>query len=458
MSKLNVSAVSGTRDYLPIDIARRKWVFSKIEETYQKFGFQPLETPVMERLEILQGHYGDDEKLIFKVLKRGDKLQEQLKPGTALLEEDLADFGLRYDLTVPLARVVACHRQLLPRVFKRYQIAPVFRAERPAAGRLREFYQCDVDIVGSDSLVCEVELIQAAIESLQALGFNCQKDVRVKLNHRSLLTAIMESADIPESLQVPCLITLDKLDKIGMDGVRKELQARGISVAAIDKTFLILQTLQVDELSQVLKVLTQNLKSSPAQAKACADLETFATIVKDHPLLEQIRFDPTLARGLGYYTGCIFEIEINGFPSSCGGGGRYDNLIGQFLGEPITAVGISLGVERLLLVMEEKKMFPPDVRPGAQVMIALFDLEGIGPSLNLANSLRREGLRCDVFPETQKLAKQFKHAEKQGIPYVVMAGPDERAKGLWNLKDLSNGVQESLAEQDLIQRLQVGRV
>lgn len=454
MSKLNVSAVSGTRDYLPIDIARRKWVFNQIEETYQRFGFYPLETPVMERLDILQGHYGDDEKLIFKVLKRGDKLQEQLQSTTPAREEDLADFGLRYDLTVPLARVVACHRQLLPRIFKRYQIAPVFRAERPAAGRLREFYQCDVDIVGSDSLVCEIELMHAAIESLQALGFHCEKDVRIKLNHRALLTAIMDTAEVPESLQVPCLITLDKLDKIGLEGVRKELQSRGIGVEAIEKTFLILQTLQIPKLSQALKVLTPNLKPSPNQAKACADLQTIANYLSDHPLADRICFDPTLARGLGYYTGCIFEIEIEGFPSSCGGGGRYDNLIGQFLGEPVTAVGISLGVERLLLIMEEKGLFPPAVKPGAQVMIALFDPDGIGPSLKLATSLRHAGIRCDVFPETQKLAKQFKHAQKQEIPYVVMAGPDERAKELWNLKDLSNGVQESLAEPDLIRRLQ----
>ncbi len=453
MSKINTAPVSGMRDYLPTEIAKRQWVFKTVESVFRSYGFQPLETPIIERLDILSGHYGDDEKLIFKVLKRGDKLQAALKKPQAN-EADLADGGLRYDLTVPLARVVAQYANELPRIFKRFHMAPVFRAERPAAGRYREFYQCDIDVVGSNSLLCEAELLSAAILALNKLGLKDSKDLRLKLNHRALLTAMMETAGLGVDQYLPAMISIDKLDKIAQDGVDLELAERGITIEAREKLWDLLANLKSeDHFADKLSQLKEKIVASPNKDRAFQDLERLWSLLKDGPIAAHLDFDPSLARGLGYYTGCIFELHIGAFASSCGGGGRYDKLIGQFLGEDVTATGISLGIERILLILEERALFPAELSAFAQVMIANFDHDGETALLKLASQIRDLGISCEVFPETQKIGKQFKYAEKHGIPLVILAGPDERAKGLWMLKNLASGEQTALNEGELLQHL-----
>ena len=426
------------RDFLPQDVRRREYVIDIVEDVYRGYGFQPLETPALENIETLTGKYGEEgNKLIFKVLRRG----EHESSG----ETDLA---LRYDLTVPLARVVAEHRGKLPRFFKRYQIQPVWRADRPARGRFREFYQCDVDAIGSRSMVVEAELCGAVADVLHRLGF---ADFVIRLNDRRILSGLLEAAAVSADLHGQALVALDKMDKIGPDGVRRELQERGI---AADGDRVLAAFSPQATTADVRRHLEGQ---SDALAAVDAVDEIFALSAATSAGAH-LRFDVSLARGLSYYTGAIMEITVPDLAGSLGGGGRYDGLIGMFLGENIPACGFSLGLERILVVMGERGMFPASVEGGAaDVMVTLFEGEDPGEALRLAGELRAAGLRVEVYPEPDKLGKQFKYAAAAGIARVAVLGADERAGGVVTIKDMTSGTQQSIPRGELPARLARGR-
>jgi histidyl-tRNA synthetase len=418
------------RDFLPQDVRRRDYVIDVVETTYRSYGFQPLETPALENIETLTGKYGEEgNKLIFKVLRRGEH------EGSG--ETDLA---LRYDLTVPLARVVAEHRGKLPRFFKRYQIQPVWRADRPARGRFREFYQCDVDAIGSRSTIVEAELCAAVSDVLQRLGFT---DFVIRLNHRRILSGLLEAAGVPGELHGQALVALDKMDKVGVDGVRRELEARGMASSAerIVGSFAAGATLE-----QIRGLLGDR----PEALQAVGELESIFALGAATAAAPHLRFDVTLARGLSYYTGAIMEIAVADLAGSLGGGGRYDGLIGMFLGEDIPACGFSLGLERILVVMGERGMFPPGVDAGAaDILVTLFEGEEVGEALRLAGELRRGGLRVELYPEPDRLGKQFKYAAAAAIAKVAVMGGDERARGVVTIKDMQTGEQQAVPRSEL---------
>jgi histidyl-tRNA synthetase len=422
----------GMRDFLPDDVRRREYVVGVIERTYRRYGFEPLETPALENIETLTGKYGEEgNKLIFKVLRRGEH--------EASGETDLA---LRYDLTVPLARVVAEHRGKLPKFFKRYQIQPVWRADRPARGRFREFYQCDVDAIGSRSMIVETELCAAVSDVLLRLGFN---DFVIRLNDRRVLSGVLEASGVPGPLHGQTLVALDKLDKIGPEGVRAELAQRGIATTAGESLLSIFAS--GSTLDQVKGVI----RDSPAALAAVQELEQIIALSAATSAAPHLRFDPSLARGLSYYTGAIMEIAVPDLGGSLGGGGRYDGLIGMFLGEDIPACGFSLGLERILVVMTERGMFPSDVEAAADVLVTLFEGEEAVDALRLARQLRDCGVRVEVYPEPDKLGKQFKYAAAAGIPRVAVVGSDERARGMVTIKDMKTGEQSAVARTELRQ-------
>ena len=408
----------GTRDLLPADIRKRNYVVGIIRDVYESYGFEPIETPAFEDLATLTGKYGEEgNQLIFKILKRGEKLTEALTSQDA---GSLSDLALRYDLTVPLARVVANNRNELPKFFKRYQIQPVWRADRPARGRYREFYQCDVDAIGSTSMVVEAELISAVCEIFERLGF---KDFVVRINHRERLRSMVEGSGIAADKTSDALVALDKLDKIGPDGVRGELISRGIDEAAADK-FLAAAT-----------------AADPKPENT--DLEMLLRLLDGDA---RVRLDPSLARGLSYYTGTIMEVNVPDLAGSLAGGGRYDGLIGMFGKEQIPACGVSLGLERILVVMDERGMFPPEIAEAAaaDVMVTLCSDETASTSLKLARGLRDSGLRVTVYPEPDKLAKQLKYASAIGVKYVCVLGETEIAENTVTIKDMRSGEQVTL--------------
>jgi histidyl-tRNA synthetase len=425
------------RDFLPQDVRRREYVIGVVEGVYRGYGFQPLETPALENIETLTGKYGEEgNKLIFKVLRRG----EHESSG----ETDLA---LRYDLTVPLARVVAEHRGKLPRFFKRYQIQPVWRADRPARGRFREFYQCDVDAIGSRSMVVETELCAAVADVLQRLGF---QDFVIRLNDRRILSGLLDAAGVPADLHGQALVALDKMDKIGPDGVRRELQERGIAADGERVLAAFSPEATTGDVRRFLEGRDDALAAVDALDEVLA--LSSATSAGAH-----LRFDVSLARGLSYYTGAIMEITVPDLAGSLGGGGRYDGLIGMFLGENIPACGFSLGLERILVVMGERAMFPASVEGGAaDLLVTLFEGEDPGEALRLARELRAAGLRVEVYPEPDKLGKQFKYAAAAGIPRVAVLGADERASGVVTIKDMTSGKQQSFPRGELPARLAAG--
>ena len=419
------------RDFLPEEVRRREYVIRIVEDVYRRYGFEPLETPALENIETLTGKYGEEgNKLIFKVLRRGEHEDSG--------ETDLA---LRYDLTVPLARVVAEHRGKLPKFFKRYQIQPVWRADRPARGRFREFYQCDVDAIGSRSPLVEVDMISAVSEVLQRLEF---RDFTVHLNHRELLTHTLETAGIDRSLHASALVAIDKLDKIGRDGVLEELVGRGVTresaVAVLDK-------------------VAGDIVSfpDPTGLAAAENIAAIINLCESTPGQGHVKFAPRLARGLSYYTGAIMEITVPDLAGSLGGGGRYDGLIGMFLGEDIPACGFSLGLERILVVMAERGMFPAGVvRSAADVLITLFDAGSVPDALRLAAELRGSGIRVDLYPEPDKLGRQFKYAASIRVPFVAIVGSDEREKNVVTIKDMNSGGQTAVPRADVAGYLLAG--
>lgn len=418
----------GMRDFLPEDVRRRQYVIDIVRRTYERYGFDPLETPSLENIETLTGKYGEEgNKLIFKVLRRGEH--------EASGETDLA---LRYDLTVPLARVVAEHRARLPRFFKRYQIQPVWRADRPARGRFREFYQCDVDAIGSTSPIVEAEMMAAVSEVLQTLGF---RDFTVQLNHRQLLTAMLEAAGVPDERHTDALIAIDKLDKIGREGVERELIARGIGAEGAATC------LHAFEDHDAYNALARR---SEAGAAAVENVAAIRALAEATPAKGHIAFTPRLARGLSYYTGAIMEIAVPDLAGSLGGGGRYDGLIGMFSGDDIPACGFSLGLERILVVMTERGMFPPQlVEAGPDVLVTIFDDELAAASLQLASELRSADVRVEVYPEPLRrgkdLGKAFKYADARRAAFVAVLGSDELARGEVKVKNLRTGEQRSVS-------------
>ena len=422
------------RDFLPEDVRKREYVIGVIKEVYERYGFEPLETPAAENIETLMGKYGEEgNQLIFKILKRG------VHEGSGE-----ADLALRYDLTVPLARVVAEYRDKLPKFFKRYQIQPVWRADRPARGRYREFYQCDVDVLGSRSMIVEAEIVSASIEAVSKLGFT---DFVVRLNHRKVLTGILDAAGIPAEKHGTALIALDKLDKIGTEGVLREFAER--EVLGADAAKQLLSLFESGERS--LGGLEKFIGAHPVGLEGIKDLREILNYVSS----SGVRLDPSLARGLSYYTGAIMEIQVTDLAGSLGGGGRYDNLIGMFLGQNIPACGFSLGLERIILVMSERNMFPANlVNSPADVMVSIWDENSIPQSVALAQQLRASGLRVDLYPEADKLGKQFKYAASRGVPFVAVLGEDERARGEVGLKNMSSGEQVAISQKDLATRLQ----
>jgi len=420
----------GTRDFLPEDVRRREHVIGIVREVYERFGYEPLETPAFENVETLLGRYGEEgNKLIFKILRRGSH--------EASGEADLA---LRYDLTVPLARVVAQYQSELPRFFKRYQIQPVWRADRPARGRFREFYQCDIDAVGTTSLLVEAEQLEAVSEVLERLGFN---DFVVRLNHRDLLAALLRAAGVPPSLEASALVAIDKLDKIGRAGVQAELVARGVTDTAAASC---LDGLGMDSPMG----LEGRLQGDARGQYAIGQLQSIHSLAGPFAG-RRIRIDPSLARGLSYYTGAIMEITVADLSGSLGGGGRYDHLIGTFLGRDVPACGFSLGLERIIVVMTERSMFPDRLAGGAaDVMVTIWSHETRVDSLALASELRRGGLRVDVYPEADKIGKQFKYASSRHVPCVAVVGDDERARREIAIKDLRTGEQKSVPRGEAI--------
>ena len=443
MTQISTKPASGMRDFLPAEAARRKRVFDLIEEVYQSYGFEPLETPSMERLTTLLGKYGEEgDQLLFKVAKRGKKLTRALAK-EAPEELDITDHGLRYDLTVPLARIVAQYQNELPRFFKRYQIAPVWRADRPQHGRFREFYQCDVDVVGSTSMTVEAEVSSALAEVLQRLGFG---EFRIHVNHRRLLSAIMEKAGIAQEKQNGALISIDKLDKVGRNEVMRELEEeRGIAPDIIDTLLLLLGDLPGAETDNeaVLNRLRDAVGDLEDGEAALDDLEALLTFAGDGPAAPHLVVDPYLARGLAYYTGPIFEIRSEQASGSIGGGGRYDELVGMFTKQSLPACGFSLGIERILLIMEEQGMFD-DEPPPADVLVTLWNDELTPQSMRLARELRSTGLRVDLYPDTDRYGKQFKYADQRNIPFVAILAPDEVEAGVVAMKDMKSGDQAKI--------------
>ena len=411
------------RDFLPEDVRRREYVIGIIKKVYERYGYEPLETPAVENIETLMGKYGDEgNQLIFKILMRG----EHEASGKA-------DLALRYDLTVPLARVIAHHQSKLPRLFKRYQIQPVWRADRPARGRFREFYQCDVDSIGSASPVVEAELCDAVSDVLLELGFT---DFKIRLNHRQLLAAWLTHVGLRPDQHGTALQAIDKLDKVEITGVLAELEARGVDESArnriqdwIGAGF---PTDWWEWLERQLPLLDESGR------EAFRNLRAIQSLSAGSKSASRLQLDLSLARGLSYYTGAIMEINVPDLAGSLGGGGRYDNLVGMFLDQSIPACGFSLGLERILVVMGERGMFPPTLATTpADVMIAVFDTADMSHAMRVAGALRGSGLRVLVYPDADKIGKQIKYADSRGIPFVAILGSDEIANGTLTVKHLA---------------------
>ena len=433
------------RDFLPEDVRRRQYVIGVIADVYQKYAFEPLETPAVENLETLQGKYGEEgDRLIFKILKRGEGA-----------ETGQADLALRYDVTVPLARVVAEHRAKLPKFFKRYQIQPVWRADRPQKGRFREFYQCDVDAIGSTSMTVEVELLSAAADVFLKLGFT---DFQIVVNHRKLLNAVLQQAGVPADLQGAALVIIDKADKIGVDGVRKELAEKGLPEKVADT---LLEQLSSSPPADLAHWMGQQSAALNDEGKSgLEDLRQIFALCQSTSAGAHLVLDRSLARGLSYYTGPIFEIRVPDLAGSLGGGGRYDNLIGMFSGEDIPASGISLGLERILVVMAERKMFPESVTSTpADVMVVQWFANRTNLYLSFAKELRDGGLRVELYPDApvedgKRVGdKQFKYASARGIPFVAVIGGDELANGTVAIKNMKTGEQKSVPRSEAVKWL-----
>lgn len=440
------SLPKGTRDFGPATMAKRQFLIDTIKGVFKKFGFLPLETPAMENLSTLTGKYGDEgDQLFFRILNSGDYLKDadasHLETrNSKLLISNISEKGLRYDLTVPFARFVVMNRHEITLPFKRYQVQPVWRADRPAKGRYREFYQCDADVVGTDSLVCEAEIILMIKEAFSTLDI---KDYTIKINHRGVLSGLAEIANLKDN-ETTLFVAIDKLDKIGEEGVRKELADKGVSQENIDKVFNVLNAAD----SEMYLLPTEGGR------KGVDDLNRVMDILKGYGSTEEhVERDIKLARGLSYYTGCIFEVKINNVAiGSVSGGGRYDNLTQAFGSkEKLSGVGISFGIDRIYDAMEELKAFPEDAQVSSHVLVCHFDEASMKYGLNVLNKLRQNSVASEIYPEvTKKINKQLEYADKKMVPFTIMIGADEIQSGLLTIKNMKSGEQLKKSLEDII--------
>ncbi|TJZ61889.1 histidine--tRNA ligase [Sphingobacterium olei] len=456
MAIVKPSLAKGTRDFSPIEMEKRNHIFNTLKVVFKKFGYNEIQTPSFENLSTLTGKYGDEgDKLIFKILNSGDYLTKA--PSELLASKSsnrlithLSEKALRYDLTVPFARYVVMHQNDISLPFKRFQIQPVWRADRPQRGRYREFYQCDVDVVGSDSLLNEAEFILIYQEALKALGLI---DFTIKINNRKILTGIAEVIGKPK-LIVDMTVAIDKLDKIGLEGVNKELLERGFTEADLEtlKPIILLEGTNHEKLKQLKSVLS----SSENGLKGIAEIEEVFEYVKQFEQSENtldtlVEVDITLARGLNYYTGCIFEVKTNEVAmGSIGGGGRYDDLTGMFGLKGLTGVGVSFGADRIYDVLEELDLFPKKTMASTKLLIVNFDKHSESFTLPLLYKLRQENIAAELYPAAVKLKKQMSYADAKAIPYVLLVGEEEIQSGKVTLKDMETGEQQNLKASELI--------
>ena len=444
------SIPKGTRDFGPVEMAKRNYIFDTIKEVYALYGFQQIETPAMETLQTLMGKYGEEgDKLLFKILNSGDYMNkvsdEDLHSLNSLkLAAKLCEKGLRYDLTVPFARYVVQHREELQLPFKRYQIQPVWRADRPQKGRYREFYQCDADVVGSDSLLNEVELMQIVDTVFTKFGVR----VCIKINNRKILTGIAEVIGEAEKI-VDITVAIDKLDKIGLEEVNEELRNDGISEEAIEKLQPIISLSGSNE--EKLEVISQVLAGSETGLKGVEETRFILDTLKAVGLNNEIELDLTLARGLNYYTGAIFEVKALDTPmGSITGGGRYDNLTGIFGLPGLSGVGISFGADRIYDVLNALDLYPKEAVNSTQVLFINFGETETAYCLPIVGKLRQAGIRSEIFPDKAKMKKQMSYANAKNIPFVVLAGENEMAAGKVTLKNMESGEQTLVTAEELI--------
>ena len=477
------SIPQGTRDFGPAQVARRQHIFNVIRRTFEQFGYAPLETPAMENLSVLTGKYGDEgDQLLFKVLNSGNflvkerrgettplVLPEDLEAGPRVVLPKIAEKGLRYDLTVPFARYVAMNRGTLTFPFKRYQMQPVWRADRPQRGRYREFYQCDADVVGTDSLLCEAEIVLMMAQVLGGLGLH---DFTIKINHRGVLRNIYQALG-GEGQETDLFVAIDKLDKIGRDGVTKELLEKGFSEPTVDTLFALLGVDgdYEEKLTQLLAGFVKagvepdgerpeanDDESQPFQAnyRGLTELAMVLDLLtaSGFKQFDRLEFDPTLARGLSYYTGCIFEVKINNVQmGSVSGGGRYDNLTGAFGLPGVSGVGFSFGVDRLYDCLEALELFTDTAETPTRCLLTHFDAASGRAALPLLAQLRAAGIPSELYPDATKLQKQFKYADAKGIPLVLVLGPEELAAGVVKIKIMKTGVEQVLPLAEVVPAL-----
>jgi len=443
------SIPKGTRDFSPEQVVKRNFIFDTIKKTFVKYGYLPIETPTMENLSTLTGKYGDEgDKLLFKVLNNGDylsKVDEEAyqNRNSSKLISSISKQGLRYDLTIPFARYVVMHQNDIAFPFKRYQIQPVWRADRPQKGRYREFYQCDVDIVGSRSLMYEAELVQIYDEVFTNLGIN----VTIKVNNRKVLAGMAEAAGIADQF-MDMTIAIDKLDKVGMDGVKAEMERKKIPTKAIDK---IEEMLGISDLASLKEVFV----GSETGLKGIEELEKFHQYFDLKQAINAVKFDITLARGLNYYTGCIFEVAANDVKiGSIGGGGRYDDLTGMFGLKDVSGVGVSFGAARIYDVMEELDIFPKESQENLKVLFIAFDDQAHQYAFGCLNKLRTAGINSELYPAPTKLKKQMKYANARKVPYTVLIGSQEMETGELTFKNMETGDQEKLTIEAIISKFQ----
>jgi histidyl-tRNA synthetase len=447
------SIPKGTRDFSPVEMVKRNYIFDTIKEVFQLYGFMPIETPSMENLSTLMGKYGEEgDKLLFKVLNSGDFISkvrdEQLQErNSAKLTSKISEKGLRYDLTVPFARYVVQHRNDISFPFKRYQIQPVWRADRPQKGRYREFYQCDVDVIGSNSLLNEVELIQIVDEVYRRLQLN----VVVKLNNRKILAGIAEIIGEAEKI-IDITVAIDKLDKIGLENVNKEMAEKGVSEKAIEMLQPII--LLSGSNSEKAAKLREILADSEVGMKGIEELETVFNYLEKLDVKTEVELDLTLARGLNYYTGAIFEVKSKDMEfGSITGGGRYDDLTGIFGLKDVSGVGISFGADRIYDVLEQMNKFPEETAATTKVLFINFGEKEELFCLPVLSKLRANGINAEIYPASQKMKKQMTYANNKNIPYVIMVGETEMDEGVVSLKNMETGDQEKLTPEQLIEKL-----
>ena len=450
------SIPKGTRDFGPVEMAKRNYIFNTIRSVYELYGFQQIETPAQETLQTLMGKYGEEgDKLLFKILNSGDYLskitdEELTERNTLRLASKICEKGLRYDLTVPFARYVVMHREELQLPFKRYQVQPVWRADRPQKGRYREFYQFDGDVVGSDSLLNEVELMQIVDTVFTRFGVR----VQIKINNRKILTGIAEVIGAADKI-VDITVAIDKLDKIGIDNVNAELREDGLTDEQIEKLQPIIMLEGTNE--QKLATIAEVLKDSETGLKGVEEIKSILSLLTSHlsPLNNEIQLDLTLARGLSYYTGAIFEVKALDTPmGSISGGGRYDNLTGIFGMPGLSGVGISFGVDRIYDVLNALDLYPKDSLQTTQVLFINFGEKETAYCLPILSQVRAAGIRAEIYPDSTKMKKQMSYANAKQIPYVVLAGDNEMAAGKVTLKNMETGEQQLVSAEELITAIQ----